>query len=413
MFASSFFHNITYGVEGRHVGDVVVIDIKPPDVAPHFRPQVFFVVDTSGSMRFNGNPMDNAVKPTLLALKDLIAGVDEATDEQLAAVCDLTLISFNTDVRVLWSSSTRPQSYECSVLSIFPDGKTNMGGAVVESLKMVDPSRPSWILVFTDGETNAGEYLSPTDFGGLACWAPPLCKIMTFGYGDQFNAQTCSALGHFTHIENQDKIAGIMGAVVGDIVHACFQDVRFFEDDSVVPVIGMRKIQSIPAGKNMRVAFKFSTAQDAYTAFNRDHQIRYYDLSQRNYVWQRIGFSLPDAKEYTASLREDFYLSSAGALIRELFLYPSPTMTEQVATEISDWTEMCSLDARSKVEQTLATVARPRGCRASAISLHSFSSGALTQTSYSDEATYTPIQRFTSALSITRAKNYSQSAGHI
>ena len=98
-------------------------------------------------------------------------------------------------------------------------GGTNMGAGIELAYKLKDPSRATWIIVMTDGVSNIGAYQTPDSFKELSRRRPLNSRIITLGYGTEFNAEILKNLGEYTQFDNQEQIATVFGSLAFEVMN--------------------------------------------------------------------------------------------------------------------------------------------------------------------------------------------------
>lgn len=216
-----------YGPEGS-AGAITVASLKcGTGISPSSRKEIFLVVDLSGSMK-ESIP---ALQASLRAFRDTIinrASLPDATlpddmEKIFRDTINVTLIGYSDVAWIIYSTDNTDPSKtwdQCVVDEIREHSSTNIGAGVKLAFDSVNKDRCSWIVVMSDGMPNVGLYQSAESFISLAKNAPPNTRIVTLGYGDEFNAEVMCNLGEFTYIATQEQIPLVFGSLVNEVMNA-------------------------------------------------------------------------------------------------------------------------------------------------------------------------------------------------
>ena len=218
------------------------------------RKNVVFVVDVSTSMHYTLP----SVKASILAFRDLMCGREKpsqppVTDEKFVATLpNFHLITFSDVAKLRWSNSGFQRdpdvktfdprgagtlkTFDDLVASLEVEGSTNMGEGIELAYSLCPQggaahmqgpdARASWIVVLTDGESNQGKYQSVEAFTDLALRIPPNAKIISLGYGTEFNMHILDSIGDFTYLQDSESIPGFMGSLAHEISTCSVLNVR-------------------------------------------------------------------------------------------------------------------------------------------------------------------------------------------
>lgn len=375
-----------------------------------FRPQVFFVVDVSGSMSFGEHILDHRVKPTLVALGDLFCGFKGADDDNiLSEKVDLTLVTFANDAKIEWSTKTKnSRSYRETVMSLQGGGMTNMGEGIEKVYQVIDPNVPSWILVFTDGDSNLGEYRTSDEFKRLASGAPKMSRILVFGYGENYKAETCYSLGSFTHINDGNEIPVAMGAVAGEILGTWGVNATIVSSGGV-KIVGSSLVGPLYSGRKFYCAFVNPSRDDLIHV----PYITYYDPQDKLEKIVPFTTTVVSDDALPSHVKSLYYKDRASEYILSLLTARSRdvSITSEIAAvrnAIQGWTEYCASEAKAKVEEAIHVIERNREHPPSATSrAFSYAGTASSQGGYTDLATLTPLQQHSVAYASSASNNSS------
>jgi uncharacterized protein YegL len=203
---------------------------------------VIFVVDVSGSME-DTLP---SVKASLLAFRDVMVGneiIDRTItnqqepslqthdaylnlDRAFRSGCNVELITFNDIAKRVWSSTSSSVTFTDAVSDLCVGGRTNMGDAIQMAFSGCIKDQVTWIVVLTDGVSNSGRCQTTEAFVSLVSRKPKNSKIITLGYGTDFNPDILTSIGSFTYLEDTEAIPYLMGSVYHEISTSKFFDVR-------------------------------------------------------------------------------------------------------------------------------------------------------------------------------------------
>lgn len=198
---------IRSAIYGSHKTDLIVTRISAQQSADSFavaKKHVIFVVDISASMMFDLQ----RVKTSLLTFNELLT--------KAAGGIRMTLIAFSTEAYLIWDSSSKI-TFRNAVLNLRVKSDTNMGAGVLMAYDHCQVNMANWIIVFTDGLSNAGPYQDHASFLALADTCPPNTCITTLGYGS-FDPVTLTNLGPMTYIDSMEKIISVMGSLANEIM---------------------------------------------------------------------------------------------------------------------------------------------------------------------------------------------------
>ncbi len=240
-----------YGADSD-IGDIIHahIDIVPGDICS-MNKEIIFLVDISGSMQGSMKK----VKSSLLAFRDSIVGKSpmemetlgpEERDRLYRNTIRTRLITFSNDAKEAWSSSDSDATFESVVLSLRSEAMTNMGDALKMAFQKTERSIFTWIIAFTDGESNQGPCHKADSFRKLAAKKPLNSKIVSLGYGNRFDPEVLNVIGTFVYVENSEMIPVVLGNLAEEIMTSiafnCVIDipgsslpVELTEDTIIVP----------------------------------------------------------------------------------------------------------------------------------------------------------------------------------
>jgi len=227
---------------------------------------VVFVVDISGSMH-----------ETLETVKNSIVAFCNLMRTHVGA--HYSLITFSDDAKLCYSG-TSIDLFLTALNDVAVFSQTNMGAGIELAYQQVRAINAvySTIVIFTDGDSNAGMHQTPEAFAELALLAPERSHIVVFGYAN-FNAEICKSIGRFNHIENAETIPVAMGALcaefIGTFGFATKLTVPFCDEYKVI--VGSSEVGPLYAGKVYVYMIKCKTAPTIFelvystTSGSQDH----------------------------------------------------------------------------------------------------------------------------------------------
>ncbi len=207
---------ITTALFVENAEKLAVITLESPENKPNFCMQnktVFFLCDVSASMY----DTLSAVKASLFTFRDFIPILQ-----------NFYIGTFSDDAKFLWSSNSS-RSFDEAVNSMEDEGSTNMGAGIemaFECFRTQEEDKASWLVILTDGVSNKGNFQTKESFVALADRKPKNTKIITLGYGDDFDANILNAIGDFTYLKDRESISGFMGALALEISTCSIINVR-------------------------------------------------------------------------------------------------------------------------------------------------------------------------------------------
>jgi len=165
-------------------------EVKEDEILPK---DIVFVVDTSGSMRWD-NKMEQAKKALTLCLKKL-----NKRDR-------FNVVAFSGEVRVFADKLLEADSVSIEkatkwVENLEPLGATDINGALLAALSMAKKKteRPFMIIFLTDGEPTAGEDDPAKILENVAKANKVRARIFVFGVGSEVNTKLLDLLADKNH----------------------------------------------------------------------------------------------------------------------------------------------------------------------------------------------------------------------
>lgn len=357
-----------------HIGDIIHVHVDPTaNISKHVirngeKKQVILLIDTSASMETSMAMM----KSSLLAFRDSILGMshdriskfDPSTiDQMFRTILRVTLITFSNTAEIVWDSINSSETYESVVLGLRILAMTNMGDALKEAFRKIDPDRFSWIVVFTDGESNEGPCRTLNSFDRLIVNSKPLnSKIVTIGYGERFNPEILDKIGTFVYVDDREKIPIVLGNLSEEILESigfnCTVDIsdkplveEINDDTIIVPMgedtkiegkvlVGDRVIGSLVNGKSYDLVYLphgnniFKNKLDEYKTV----RVSYDCYNSQTEAIERTSTDIEivhENNEIPKNIRELYYRSESQRLIYRLYKKMQQNHNRSLRSEIS------------------------------------------------------------------------------
>lgn len=333
---------------------VLDVQLQIPEDLPECKKntQIIFCVDVSGSM----NQSMPALKASLFAFRDTLIELNgrpatENDDRQFAQQHDVTLITFNNEARLVWSSTQAlgenpdpNSSFTAAVLSLTALNSTNMGDGLQMAFQCVKPPDQvdlAVMLVLTDGESNAGTYRDEASFRQLVSASlQPHIKLFTIGYGQSYDAAILSAVGDFTFIPDAAAIPIVFGAILGEIetTFGLSAVVTLHVDHnqpgaSLEPCFGSRSICSLFAGKRYHLGYWVHMP-----SFTGHVTLEYYDIVSRHRLQCQIGVQRSDQIDVIL-WRQQMYADRKNQLLHQLLARPQEERLSLVQAACAAWND--------------------------------------------------------------------------
>lgn len=413
MQAQTLAYSGCFGGTKTGRGDFLCTTIKCARQAPSITDkQIIFVVDESGSMA----PSLDALKTSLLAMCDaMLDNFPEVTtkpqdkDEVMNSL-NMALIGFSNYAHILWmsdecrSASDRKAEHTTfgkAVQALKAAGSTNLGHALKCAFDLKRPGSVTWIVVLTDGIPNVGEYQTPDSFKHFMSTIPEHTKVISLGYGTQWNPDILNILGSMTYVENEERIAGIFGSIAGEIV-TCYG----FGANIVIPAHPTLTQHDLFGSTNIGCVYndrKFMLgrliANSAAQAFvGAPIYIEYYDIVSKQIVTLRHtvtsgGTDIPD------DVREAYFAASKARMITAFFgAHPDFVESNRkvIATKIADWDHPAAAEHKADLERLIQTRQGQNMNQHQRLSYVAAARATATQSDYVSAKYATPTQRQTS-----------------
>lgn len=222
---SAYSFNSEYGTK-YDKGDIIHVSINCKPYKYNLKnKEVVLVIDLSSSML----PSLNNLKCSLLAFRDCLIGFtsedimnysENVRDILLRNSIDITLIGFSESANVIWNNTSNI-TFENAVKNLKTQTLTNMGEGLKLAFQVLNPSIVSWIVVMTDGESNKGKHRTVNSFHKLVTQEKPFnSKIISLGYGKDFNPEVLNRIGTFSYIQDTEMISVVLGNIVDEIIYS-------------------------------------------------------------------------------------------------------------------------------------------------------------------------------------------------
>lgn len=336
-----------YGAD-EDIGDIIHVHMTvETDTIWPANKEIIFLMDVSGSM----DTSMKSVKSSTLAFRDALLGKTpremeamgpEERDTLIRNSIAIRIITFSNDAKEVWSNEM-VERFEDVIVNLEAEALTNMGDALKLAFDKVDPNKYTWIIAMTDGNSNKGPCKTANSFQRLVTTNKPWnAKIVTLGYGENFDPEVLNRVGSFVYLEDSEMIPVVLGNLAEEIMTSvgfnCVIDIpnanlptELDEDTIIVPdgedssipgkiIIGNRVVGPICVQKEYDYVYLphgNNTSQKALEKY--DHvNVRFKDIITDDDV--NIYIPILHTKEPpTDKLREMFFSSESKRLIHRLY----------------------------------------------------------------------------------------------
>jgi hypothetical protein len=345
--------------------------------------EVIFVLDVSSSMTNQMTYMINSLR----SFRDAIIGKsaeeigklsDMRRDELFRKSLNVKIIPFSNDVieSSIWISESTERTFEETLLNLNTQSMTNMSAGVVRALEMTNPNRITWIIIMTDGESNIGKHRTVESFQMLATSKCLNSKIITLGYGQQFNPEVLNKLGEFIYMDTADKIPLVFGNIAVEVMTSwainCNIDIRGateLHDDTIIPslhetymsniqiLVGERVIGTLYDGRDYNLIYLISG-----NLGNEEIVIKYKCISNNEVV--TINPRIEDKRYDTIpdNICKYYFNAEKGRLMYKLYCAIRENNTNRVSNEvrhiIHGWTNLISYDAKNEILSIIESISK-------------------------------------------------------
>ncbi|MDL1901966.1 VWA domain-containing protein, partial [Anaerolineae bacterium CFX9] len=250
---------LTYRESATDDGFFLLI-VQPPLTLPEEQVlprDIILVVDQSGSM--DGPKWTQAQQAATYVL------------DQLNPEDRFNVILFSTGWRV-FGSGLEPASLADEaadwINSQFPNGGTDINGALTTALDMVQPERPTTILFITDGIPTEGVTRVPDIIANVTAQIQPNVNIFNFGVGNDVDTFLLDSIardfnGVSTYVRPSERIDEEVASLYNKISAPVLTDVELTIDgitlDSVYPA---QPLPDLYAGTQLTVVGRYRRSAD-------------------------------------------------------------------------------------------------------------------------------------------------------
>lgn len=388
-----------YGSE-KDRGDIIEIEIIPGsnnirsfnETGDNLRKkkEVILLIDISASMH---NSM-KYVKSSVLAFRDSILGLNpkemeklnpETRDRLIRETITIRIITFSNMATEIWSPESE-SSFEEVVIGLEVESMTNMGDALKLAFSKTDPEKYSWVIVMTDGDSNQGPCRTATGFHRLISkHRSPRTKIITLGYGDEFDPEVLNRVGNFVYIEHREIIPVVLGNLAEEILTAtkfnCVIDILGkeileFNDYTVIEpegegklsegkvIVGDRVTEALCEGKTYRYVYLPHGNNQSESDLNnyKTVQTQYEDIGSGE-IREEIHEIQHRGLQPSEDIRSSFFEEETRRLIYHLYrsiqTKNKTTINRTIKTveaRIKDWTDEISEPCKEKLLKLIETI---------------------------------------------------------
>lgn len=369
--------------------------------------QIIFVVDESGSMA----PSLDSLKVSLLAMRDaMLENFPEVTSkpqdkDEVMNTLNMALIGFSDYAHILWRSDecksksdrkAEHSTFTQAVQGLKAAGATNLGHALKCAFDLKRPQSVTWIVVLTDGMPNTGDYRSVDDFKRFMPTTPEHTKIISLGYGTQWNPEILNVLGSMTYIDDQERIAGIFGSIAGEIV-TCFG----FDAKIMVPSHPALTQHDLFGSTNFGCVYndrKFMFARllanaSARAFLNSPIYIEYYDIVSKQITTLRhIVSSVSTDIPYDVCAA--YFAASKARMVTAFFSAHDVELEKTrklITSKIADWEHPSAAEHKADLEHLIQTPQNQH----ERLSYVTAAGATASQSDYVSAKYATPVQRRT------------------
>ena len=236
---------------------------------------------------------------------------------------------------------------------------TNMGAGIELAFQKTSKKKCTWIVVMTDGHSNRGQYQTLTGFEDLMGKIPPLTKVISLGYGNEFNCDILQAIGEFTYVESAEIIPSVLGSIINEFVFSWGFDAKFEYNGSLgglTSIIGQHDIGCLYQERE----FVWAGLTEGETVENNELAMIYLsytnisDLSESTVI-ANIDDVGGDLHEY---LRERYYAAAKGRRLMKIYSTPTSKLREVVLSikeDLDSWKEDCAASHKAELLRIIET----------------------------------------------------------
>jgi len=368
MFSAKAYSG-KYGTN-KNIGDIVHLEImlNGNPVETMKEKEIIILIDVSASM----SDTMKLVKSSLLAFRDSLLGktpqemevmTPEQRDKLFRNLLNVRVITFSNVAKEVWSNEVN-ETFENAIIDLKTEILTNMGDAIKLAFSKTNPNKYTWIIIMTDGNSNQGPCRTASSFQRLVTSKPLNVKIVTLGYGDNFEPEVLNKVGNFVYVQNSEFIPIVLGNLAGEIVTTvgfnCVVDnsetlPSEINDDTVIDtesgkiLVGNRVVGTLSSQKVYDYVYLMKNELDKLT-------ISYQDLltNETKDVIVNIEYSNDDTPD---GIRELYFKAETERLVYLLYKAIQSNKVSEVVPRIKkileDWTDPICENYKEEILQLI------------------------------------------------------------
>ena len=344
---SSEIHSGRYGPRSKR-GTVLYSELLATEFKKNVdNKELQILLDLSGSMSGSLHLVQASIQAFLMSLKENRISHDDIS---------LTIIGYNSDAWVIYAPGN-DVGIDDAVNSISAGGKTDMGKAIELGFSINDKSKCTWMLILSDGVSNAGKCQTLESFKKLKERTPANTSIVTVGYGSNFDIEVLRELGRgFVYAENIETIPTIFGSLAHEVTTSlgfnASMHLSYFDpsrDNSNLKdlkfVIGENDIGSIYSEKNFITGLLIEDPELIESLKDSEILIvfEWLDIPSMSKIKRSVGIKWCDG-EPSDTYREAYYNSCKGRRMDMLRTSENVSADcNRIRSELREWTEDCAV----------------------------------------------------------------------
>jgi len=363
-----------YGPEGCN-GDVISTTTKCGDICTSYTPtnkEVIFVVDCSGSM----HESIPELQAGLLAFRDIIIDRNsrddirssEEVEKEFGKTVSARLIVYSDIAREIYpykSPSGEVRDWNTAVRSMIASGLTNIGEGVELAYSKSTPNKCTWIVMMTDGCPNRGNYQSEDSFNILKKRAPSHVRLLTLGYGTEYNSVILMKLGEFTPVESREYIPVVFGSITNELKYTWGFDARWKPKNRIYGskyIVGSPTIGCLYKQKKYITGILLENTPVEWSSI--EMMLSFISVQTMEEI--SIPFSVkvtnfPPPEEF----REKYYLSAKGRRLNKLYEISNMNIVrpeniqivcKNIRDDIDKWEENCAIPHKEELLRIIETI---------------------------------------------------------
>lgn len=342
--------------------------------------EVILILDLSRSME----PSLKILMASLKTFKDLLP-------EEIP----LTIVGFNDESWTIFSPG-EDFSKEIDNISKHCSGCTNGHSGLERAFSLKNPDRFTWFILMTDGDFNRGLVFSVNEISEfISNNKPTKSKIISLGYGKEYNPELLISIGEFTYIPTREKISPIFGAISSEITTSFGVEAKL--------QLSNTKDHNIIVG-DQNIGILFSERKYLWLFFHKRSTKTKYTLEFFSFPhFTREIIDSIDSSEISfqmiipSRIKSAYYNSAKGRRVKRI--YENKRSINYILKDLESWEDE---EAQSHKEEILELIKN----QSNRHQLLQISSDCRNQSSYVDDAYYTPNQRVDSNRAIQSIENY-------